>query len=144
MYWQIPKANLELLFPLYNVQTLGPRTQSSGLAESTFLVSSPCSSFHSLFYAHQYKWSFLKTTWCLPFTSCMCWLTFCFSICPKHLHFLLKSASWHLPGILHSLRTHRMLCLALLWYVFDFFFFFGYKHVSHWYMNPIKPWIMYF
>ena len=120
MYWQIPKVNLELLFPFSNVQTLGPRTQSSGWAESTFLISSPYSSFHSIFYAHQYKWSFLKTTWYLPFTSCMCWLTFCFSICPKHLHFLLKSASWHLSGILPSLRTSQSIARhpadSFIWY----------------------------
>lgn len=122
MYCQIPVENLKLLFPFYNiweqVQTLGPRTQSSWFGSLSFscLISWFLLLFH-LLNAHQYGWPFFRATQRLPFIFCMwsasfspfAWTIFtCF----------LKSAPWHLSGIHSPKNTQDFIfsfIVVLLW-----------------------------
>ena len=124
MYCQIPTENLELLFPFYNVweqvQTLGPRTQSSWFGSLYFscLISLFLLLFH-LLNAHQYEWPFFRATQRLPFIFCV-WSASFSPFAWTNFTCFLKSAPWHLSGILHSPKNTRDFIfgfiVVLLWF----------------------------
>ena len=128
------KGESGITLPFYNiweqVQTLGPRTQSSLFGSIYF--SSPISLFllsFSLLNTHQYERPFLRTTQWLHLLCVL--ISFLFSICFKYLHLSLKSAPWHLSETPHSPKNTQDFIFSFLIVLLWFLIFF-YMCLSHW------------